>query len=173
MAEYRPAPDVAEIARHLISKVEQHHELVNAHIEYVFIDEAPESKGRTIWGRARKVSGLNAYLARQHEASEDGADFEPPESFFVIEISHDIWEHLRDDQRTALVDHELSHCVASYNTKTGVYDLATRSHDLEEFLGIVARHGLWKTDVQQFGIVASEQLSLAIDRIPAHAAETE
>ena len=36
---------------------------------------------------------------------------------------------------------------------------------------VLDSNGLWKADVQQLGIVASEQLSLALDRIPAQATD--
>lgn len=168
MAEYRRAPEVAEIARQLITRVTQHQELVNAHIEYVFIAKAPTSRGRSVLGRARKLTGLSAWLSHpeQHQGS-----FAEPFPYFVIEISHDTWRDLDDNQRIALVDHELSHCSVGQDDE-GATVLAMRHHDVEEFLGVITRNGLWKGDVQQLGIVASEQLSLALDRIPEQANAT-
>lgn len=168
-AEYKPAPEVAEIARQLITRVTQHQELVNATILYLFRSEAATSRGRTILGRARKVTGLNAWLSHPDLIPRPGCFTEPGE-FFIIEIAHDTWARLDDSQRVALVDHELSHCAVGY-TEDGRMQLAMRHHDVEEFLGVLNRNGLWKEDVQQLGIVASEQLSLALDRIPAQASE--
>lgn len=165
--EYRPAPEVAEIARQLITRVTGHQELVNAPIVYVFRDEASTTRGRTVLGKARKISGLNAWLSHPELTPRPGSFSEPGE-YFVIEIAHDCWERLDDAQRVALVDHELSHCAVGY-TEDGRMQLAMRHHDVEEFLGVLDRNGLWKEDVQRLGIVASEQLSLALDRIPAQA----
>lgn len=168
--EYKPAPDVAEIAHQLITRVTQHQELVNTHIEFVFIKEAPKSKGRKILGRARKVAGLNAWMSNPEQADRPATQwFTEPWPFFVIEISHDTWQELDDSQRIALVDHELSHCSYGIDDD-GVVTLSIRHHDVEEFIGVISRNGLWKQDVQQLGVVASEQLSLALDRIPAQAA---
>lgn len=169
-AEYKPAPEVAQIAHQLITRVTHHQELVNSHIEFVFIKEAPKSKGRKVLGRARKVSGLHAWMSNPEQAHRpETQGFTEPWPFFIIEISHDTWRELDDSQRVALVDHELSHC--SYDTDDdGNPVLAIRHHDVEEFIGVISRNGLWKQDVQQLGVVASEQLSLALDRIPAQAA---
>ncbi len=165
--EYKPAPEVAEIARQLIAKVSQHQPLVDVDIVYLFIKDAPKSKGREVLGRARKVSGLQAWLG--HPEISPAKAFAEPTDFFVIEISHNTWMRLDDSQHVALVDHELSHCAVDYDDQTGEPILKTRSHDVEEFIGVINRNGLWKEDVQQLGIVSSEQLSLALDRIPAQA----
>lgn len=167
-AEYRPAPEVAEIARQLITKVTQHQELVNAPIVYLFRSEAAKSRGRIILGRARRITGLNAWLSHPELTPRPERSYSEPGEYFVIEIAGDRWGMLDDNQRIALVDHELSHCAVGYNDD-GEMQLALRHHDVEEFLGVLDRNGLWKEDVQQLGIVASEQLSLALDRIPAQA----
>lgn len=166
--EYRPAPDVAEIARLLIVRVAQHQELVNARIEYVFIKDAPKSRGRETWGRARKVTGLQAWLSNP-ETLPHPAGFVVPSEFFVIEISHSVWLTLDDGQKVALVDHELSHCAITYDEETGAPKLAMRHHDVEEFVGVITRNGLWKQDVQYLGICAAEQLRLDVDRVEAAA----
>lgn len=164
-ALFKPAPEVAEIARQLITRVVQHQELVNVHIEYLFLEQAQKSGGRTVLGRARKITGLNAWLAAPGKRPKG---FSLPEEFFVIDIAHDKWVQMDDNQRVALVDHELSHCGWHLNDED-MPVLTIRQHDVEEFIGVLSRNGLWKEDVQQLGIVASEQLSLALDRIPAQA----
>jgi hypothetical protein len=167
--EYMPAPEVAEIARQLIARVTQHHELVNCHIEYMFIKKAPKSKGRVKLGCVRLVTGRNAWLVGLN-GERTTKTFLTGVPFFLMEISHDEWHaRLDDSQKIALVDHELSHCAISYDDETGEPVLSTRGHDVEEFVGVISRNGLWKDDVQQLGIVSSEQLSLALDRIPAQA----
>ena len=102
---YRPAPAVQRIAEQLIHK--HHTHLQDAHIEYVYRDKASKSGGKTVWGKARKISGLNAYLA----ASNGASDIVYADDFFVIEIAEDVWGQLKPAQREALVDHELCHCT--------------------------------------------------------------
>ena len=70
-AEYKPAPEVAAIAHQLITRVTQHQELVNSHIEYVFIKEAPKSKGRKIGARCELVNGARH---RPRPAARTAAD---------------------------------------------------------------------------------------------------
>jgi hypothetical protein len=157
---YRPAPAVERIAKELIPK--HHDHLATVDIKYLFVDPPAKSKGDIVWGKASIVSGRAAYLLAvprlagtdAEQMGADGNDY----SIFVIEISEAIWGHLDDRERRALVDHELSHCWAGENER-GEFKLATRGHDVEEFQAVVARHGLWRTEVREFAAV-TEQLSL-------------
>jgi predicted metallopeptidase len=148
--EFSPASEVEKIARPIITK--HHSELVNVHVEFVFRSKVQVSKGKEIWGKARKLSGLNAYLA---DVSED-------EDFFVIEIAKDIWATLTDGQKKALVDHELCHCVVDYGEEDGEAKLSIAPHDVEEFAEIVRRHGLWANDVKHFVQAAQGVLDLPV-----------
>lgn len=139
---YTPAPDVEAIATQLID--EYHADVIGAPITYVFRSPAAKSRGRKIMGKARKITGLNAYLANGPE----GAD-----AFLVIEIAQDIWETLTPSARHALIDHELSHCY--WNPVDGP---ALIPHDVEEFAAVIARHGLWTTNLDTF--VRAGQLRL-------------
>ena len=153
MTRYTPAPDVASIAGDLIATVDDHGDLAGVDIVYCWRDKASKSKGRTVLGTARKVTGLNAFLAR------DQQDDEP---LFVIEIAQDEWLDLTTKQRYALVDHELSHLRVKIGDD-GERDLTIRGHDVEEFRAVIDRHGFWKADVADFAVSVSEQMRLAID----------
>lgn len=142
---YRPAPAVQRIAEALIAK--HHHHLDDIRIEYVFRSEAAKDKGKTVWGKARKISGLNAYLSQPLDPDETPAGEDV--DYFVIEIAEDIWAVIDQRERVALVDHELCHCTTDFN-KDGDLVLKIRPHDLEEFRQVVQRHGLWRDDVQAF-----------------------
>lgn len=133
---YRRADEVAHIAWELIQ--DHHPHLEPVRIEFVWRDKASDSKGKTVLAKARKVGGLNAFLGRL------GKDGDHYEEFFVMEVAEDTWEALSDKQHIALVDHELCHFVL--NDKGG---LAITAHDVEEFVEIVLRHGLWKRDVAE------------------------
>jgi hypothetical protein len=146
MTVYRQAAEVATIGRRLVA---QHHtDLVDAEIRYVFRDEHQTTGGKAVMGKARLVSGLNAWLA----ASVDPeavmpADDEEPDRFFVIEIAEDIWRVLTADDREALVDHELCHCILEANAE-GDPKPKLRAHDLEEFVAVVGRHGIWRPEIE-------------------------
>jgi hypothetical protein len=77
-ATYRPAPSVERIAQALIGK--HHHHLSDVRVDYVFRSEAAKSGGKTVMGKARKISGLNAYLAQQVDPDETPAG-----------IAEDVW----------------------------------------------------------------------------------
>lgn len=150
--EYRPAPAAQKIGFRLIT---QHHShLVDVRVEYVFRSTAAKDKGKVVLGKARKMGGLNAWLAT--DADERAVE---PEEFFVIELAEDEWAGLSDKARVALVDHELSHCVVSFNDD-GDPKLGIAPHDLEEFVEVVRRHGLWRQDVADLVKVGAEQMRL-------------
>lgn len=152
--EFQPAPDVEAIARELIELYHSH--LGPVRIEYVFVLEAPKVAGKLVWARAKKVSGLNAWLAQ-----EQRRELTEPEEFFVIEVVKPIWGQLDEKARKALVDHELTHCWVDEKGKLSIHP-----HDLEEFNSIVRRWGLWRDDVQLFIEAARDrQPALGFDRI--------
>lgn len=157
MTTYFAAPEAEKIAERLIA--EHHAHLIDTRVEFVFRDKAAKSHGKTVLGKTRKVSGLNAFLARRTDDGEDttGADF------FVVEIAQDEWEEMPPSQRRALVDHELCHCTIDYDEDKNVFTLGIRAHDVEEFTEIVERHGLWKDDLAEFGKAAKEQLALDLE----------
>jgi hypothetical protein len=81
---------------------------------------------------------------------------------FLVEVNWARWMFLTPLQRVALVDHELSHCGIETTAK-GEIRRVLIAHDLEEFRAIVARWGLWKSDVAHF----AAQLDLLAGAGPA------
>jgi hypothetical protein len=143
---YSPAPEVERIAKKLIAKYHRH--LNGEEIRYVFRDEHANSKGKVVAGKARLIGGFTAWLA----SSEPMTEMQEADKFFVIEIAADVWNALGDDQRTALVDHELCHCVIDVEKS----QLGLIGHDVEEFADVLARHGLWRPEIEAF-VKASAQ----------------
>lgn len=157
MTTYTIAAEVEKVAHELIRG--PHVRLATAPIAYVFRSPAAKDRGRDVWAKARKVSGLAAFLAVTPTPLEE-PDFldvgEPPTDFFVVEVAADIWQTLNDRQKTALVDHELSH----FDYLPGD-PLKLTGHDLEEFVGVVRRYGLWSAGV--FDFVAAAKTELDVD----------
>ncbi|HYG82463.1 MAG TPA: putative metallopeptidase [Pyrinomonadaceae bacterium] len=135
--EYAPAHEVRLIAEKLIALF--HPRLFGCRIEYVFVSEPPKSLNRELAGRARKVSGLYAFLATPFFEGE-------PEPFFCIEITKPKWDVRPLRWRVALVDHELRHC----DYEDEVDDACLVGHDEEEFDDIVERHGAWNEGLERF-----------------------
>ena len=90
MPEYEEATEVRSIANDLIDKY--HSNLRQAAIKYLYRDPAPRSGGKTVLGRATKVSGKYKAVS--------GFDF-------IIEISKLHFENMDQDKKKALIDLEL------------------------------------------------------------------
>jgi hypothetical protein len=101
--------------------------------------------GRITLGKCKKASDLDRELAAVD---------------FVILLSKSWWQNLETtyEQRKALLDHELCHATVKLNPRTlePEYDERGRKvwrtvkHEIEEFEGVVARHGIWKKDLERF-----------------------
>lgn len=151
--KYSPASDVALIGKKLIK---QHHDhLSGRRVEFLFIErldkdgqsQAITRKGKSLYGQAKLVTGLNAYLACAPRAIED------PTPFFVILITKHFWTNASEEFKHALVDHELSHCW--FDSEAEKYSML--EHDVTEFTAIVKRHGLWHHELDTFFKAAKQQ----------------
>lgn len=71
MTVFATADAVREIAEKLIADTPEHGDLREVEIVYVFHPEAKRSKGRFILGQARRISGLNAFLANSAGGASD------------------------------------------------------------------------------------------------------
>ena len=77
---------------------------------------------------------------------------------FVIVLNREYWLSFSEKQKLALVDHELCHIARALNPETlePICDERGRKvwrvcrHDIEEFVGVVKRHGIWKQDLERF-----------------------
>lgn len=141
MTVYTDAPEAERIAKPIIAQYHPH--LHGIKIRFVFRETARKSGGKEVLGTASKVSGRNAFFAAPGALSSVGKEF------FVIELAEDKWDELSDDQKKALVDHELCHCDTEDDPQGGL-KLVLRSHDVEEFEEIIRRHGLWSENTKSF-----------------------
>jgi len=160
---YTRAPEVEAIANRLIPRHHVHLvELGHVRIDYVFRSEAARSGGRTVAGKARKVTGLSAFLAIGDDAPEGRPDEDTPEvePFFVVEVAADVWSALTPKQRRALVDHELSHLKVRLDDEDNLA-LSLAAHEVEEFVAVVERHRMWRPELEDLVKAATgTQLSL-------------
>ncbi|MET1174615.1 putative metallopeptidase [Paenibacillus amylolyticus] len=92
----------------------------------------------------------------------------------LILVNKRMWEHLTDQQKEALIFHELCHVEASVdkngaprnspNDGRPVFRLC--SHDLEEFKLVVEKYGLWRPDAQEFMDSAKKGEQLTMEFTP-------
>lgn len=162
-AMYWPAPELAKRAQPIIK---QHHShLLGVEPLWVWREKASKSKGKVTLGKARRLTGLNAALVGAFDSGNGdfyAEDYPETGDRFVIEIARDTWDELDRDQRTALLDHELCHCLTDTDDETGQLILKLVSHDVEEFEAIVRRHGLWEPDLSSFGAAVAESAQLRL-----------
>lgn len=122
---YDASEGLINLAHELIQ--EHHGHLIEAKIKYLFRTGNWEVKKRDTWGQAKKVGKEIKFLT--------GYDF-------IITIHQDVWEQLNNEDRKALLDHELQHCSAGTDN-VGNKVWYVQGHDLEDFHAIIRRHGLW------------------------------
>lgn len=141
MSDYWLAPEVEEIANDLIAQYHTH--LASARIGYLFREKA-ERKKVTLDGSVERVT--------QGKAGKVGSKkYEVLcEKDFIIEIAADEWLQASTDLRKYIVDHELCHCAGEEDPENGEMVWFTVPHDLEEFVGVVDRHGLQRDVVRDF-----------------------
>lgn len=151
---YKRALEVENIALDLIGQY--HFRLDELPIRYLFAQDPIKKAGRERAGEARIVKGLNAYLAgdyRQDEADMAAEPYKFPavRDFFVITISYPSWERFEKlpaqqcaKMKLVVVDHELTHCDLDEDR-----NLILVPHDVEDFVSIVERYGLYSSDLER------------------------
>lgn len=156
MTAYRKAAAVQMVADDLI--FEHYPELDAVGVRCVFIDKTAKSKGREVWARAKKVGGLNGFLAYGEDNLPDSYS---EHEFFVIEVSEEKWERLKAPARRAMIDQQLSSCEIEHDEETGfVKGLAVVGPDVAVNREIVERHGLWFEELAELVEAGAEQLTL-------------
>nr|WP_260406755.1 putative metallopeptidase [Pseudomonas cichorii] len=159
-----PAPEVWEwISTEILADTgsihnEDHAHLIGANIGVLWASGSFAKQGRTVLGQAEMVmhraGGWQKARAEQQMREWFG---EEPE--FIITLAADYCAQCGDAEFCALVEHELYHVAhksdkygaPAFNRDTGMPKLEMRSHDVEEFVGVVRRYG------------ASEDVQLLID----------
>lgn len=134
------SPDVKKLAQEIIS--EWHKPLADLKIAYFFRAKAGKSGDKVVAGKCIRVDDRNWLL--------HGYDI-------LIEIAKDVWSKAKPDFRRAIVDHELTHIYAELDAAgkivrdaDGRAQVALRERDVQEFAGILRRHGAYTDDLIRF-----------------------
>jgi hypothetical protein len=131
--KYWDAVEPKEIATKLIQKGAFQFP-TNTPICYIFID-----KSARFWGKCSHVGGLWKFVTAYE---------------FTIQINNEAWESMTDEQREALMYHELLH--VGYDASTDKYSIV--DHDLEEFAMVVSKYGLWRDSLAKFSDVVMKKI---------------
>lgn len=105
--------------------------------------------GCKVLGRARRLKTTEAAVIKALVTER------PPD--YVMELDTDKWDILDQKERLALLDHELCHMAGREVNDDGVLGpWLLRTHDLEEFLPVLQRHGPWRPALKDFVKVARQ-----------------
>lgn len=146
MTTYTKAADrTIKLTEEIIN--EYHPRLRHAKIAVVMKDRATKSKGKLVAATASKFP-------------EKAKPFTMIKFDFIIEIAEDVYEGMEPRKKRALIDHELCHLGFDENGAPTII-----GHDVEEFLGVIARHGLWDdilVDLQEV-MAQAEQIPFSFE----------
>ena len=138
-------PEVSFVVREVIDKTEEHGWLAQYRMALVF---RMSEKGSDSWGKSQVLTGLAKFLSGGRDA--------------VIVIERRAWMLLDEPRRRALVDHLLSHFGM---TEDG--DLCIVKPDVAEFAAVIARHGLWRAELERMAeAMRPHALALDLDADP-------
>jgi len=172
LLELRPAPEVWEWVQREILAVTgsihnpEHAHLIDGSIQVMWASESFVKQGRRVLGQAEKVMHRAGgwQKARQEQQMREWFGDEPE---FLITLAAEHCAYCSDVEFCALVEHELFHIAQKLDKygapafgDDGLPKLEMRSHDVEEFIGVVRRYGA-SEDVQQLIDAASRPPEVA------------
>lgn len=160
---FAPAPDVKQIIREVVHKC--YPDLTAATIHAIYGTEPQKKDGKLVLASTDIIRGRQAWLS--NGLVEAGQD--EPDPYFLIEVFKGSWDRLNDEQKAALIDHQLAFCEV---TPKGL--LKRRDYDVKEFTAVIHRRGFWRSGIDALYQAAKKhdpQAKLALEEKPA--AETE
>ncbi|NUU74665.1 putative metallopeptidase [Paenibacillus xylanilyticus] len=157
-ATFTTSEEIDRIVQQVIEREEEFKILSVAHILTRFRTGTWYTKGKLIYAKTKVLSSYERFEL---------------ESEILIMVNKQVWEHLNDSQKEALIYHELCHIEASVDKhgapknspKDGRPIYRLQSHDLEEFKLVVEKYGLWRPDAQEFMDSAKKGEQLTMDLV--------
>lgn len=127
--EYVYSKDVEDLANKIIE--EKKIEISPARIKYILV--YPHINKKTA-GRCIKCNNELRFVG---------------ECEYIIEISGDLWDKLKEQTKEILLWHELKHPLVVMNDKTGEWDFKLLDHDVKDFYNIIKEHGIdWLNELK-------------------------
>jgi hypothetical protein len=128
---------------------EDHMHLSEARIGFIWTNDENSSKGRRVVGQAEQPMFRCGkwQKGRQEQQMLEWFSCIPD---FVITLDANYCLECSDTDFLMLLEHEIYHCSQAlddfgspkFNKNTGEPSFAMRGHDVEEFIGVVARYGV-------------------------------
>lgn len=167
-----PAPEVCEwLQAEILADTgtihnEDHAHLLDAGIRVMWASSSFTRRGRTVLGQAEQVA-FRAGGWQKARMEQQMGDWFGDVPAFIITLAADYCSQCTDAEFCALVEHELYHIAQATDqygapkfTQEGLPKLQMRSHDVEEFVGVVRRYGAGE-DVKQLIDAASRPPEVA------------
>jgi len=127
--QYMEAPEVKEIAQDIIANLPLDSRVPEAKVVYLF----SLAEKSDYAGKIERPSGTWRYLSNYD---------------FVILIHQNSWKDLDEDQRKALIYHELLH-ITHRVSEDGNITWKIRKHDFEDFTLVVEKFGYWSPELKE------------------------
>jgi len=123
---YDPINDyVVDMANQLIAK--HHPHLADAKMAYLWRNKPLMESGQAVFAKAKKITGEMHALCDKE---------------FLIVIVYPMWNDLKEEEKWAILDHELTHCFVDEDEE-GERVCKILPHDFSDFGEIIVRHGLY------------------------------
>lgn len=120
------------MAQQLIKKIADHSHLLDLidqdKIKFFFVEKG------SFDGRAKKLNGSTAEAAS---------------TIFIVEMNYEAWHDLPESQRWALLDTQLSRCMAE-TSDAGDTKYFIQKPDFEGFLSVGSRWGSWNDLLEKY-----------------------
>jgi hypothetical protein len=172
---FRPAPDLEEWAREtFIAETARlhnpdHFHLNQAVIGFLWTNEENSRASRTVLGQCEIMPPMAMGKWQRARALAQMEDWFGDCPHFVITIHAGAASSMDDASFMALVEHELYHAAQArdqfgfpkFSKQTGLPVWAIRGHDVEEFVGVVARYGAAAAGVEEMVRVANKGPEIA------------
>jgi len=175
-----PAPELSDWFRAVFIESDgpiynpAHEHLQSATIGALWTNVGNSRQGRTIIGTAElgEAKGMGKWIkarARQQIVEWFG---EEPDFIMTISAQYAASEECGDIEFCALIEHELMHMAQDVDLfgapkfrKNGMPAFTMRGHDVEEFVGVVARYGAAATGVSKLVEAANRGPEIGLARI--------
>lgn len=158
---FAPAPDVEAWVREAFIeddaelRNDDHRHLQQAEIGFLWTTVRNARQGRSIIGMAEPGTPMGMGRWRKARADQQIAEWFGTIPDFIITLDARYAATCGDPEWCALIEHELYHCGQERDEfgapkfrKSGLPAFAMRGHDVEEFVGVVARYGAAATGVR-------------------------
>lgn len=166
--DFEVAHEPQQLALLLINSIDDHAHLRDARVGFIFRDHEV-TNGHKVVAASMHLPRLSGSAAKHWGAfcrwSVTGLlGFEPD---FVCFVDRCLWKGLSEDEKLALIDHELTHAIQlededgnpRFNQVTFEPIWGIKPHDVEEFTSVIQRRGCWNEDLRTFARAVIDSLA--------------